>query len=343
MQSMTRRMRWGTVAAIGATLFALTACSSTPADGGDDGADGDRGYDIAWLGGIESDTYFITMRCGAEAEAEELGVNIDWKGVNAVNNIDQINQNVDSQLLAQPDGFVFTATGQNDNFNVLKINKAGVPLVIAQNLPSLGEYYQAFPSSYPQDKVEEMGEMIAESTGGEGTIGVFVGLPGPTYEPRWMPMVDAVSTIAPGMEILEPEYTQFDTNTTAKAVAATIVAHPDLKVIYTTSGGEAAGAISAVKTAGKEDEIQIYTFNATPTVIGALREGNVKAVLTTNPDLIGHNAIKSIVEHLDAIKDGGDPAAKADPHVVPSEVGLLTAENVDDPEMASFLFKESCS
>jgi ribose transport system substrate-binding protein len=342
MHSLTNRSRWGIVAAASGAVLALAACSTpAPAPAGSTEPGEQTPYNIAWLGGIESDTYFITMRCGAEAEAESLGVTIDWKGVNAVNNIDQINQNVDSQLLAQPDGFVFTATGQNDNFNVLKINKADVPLVVVQNLPSLGDYYQAFPSSYPQDQVEKMGEMIAESTDGEGTVAVFVGLPGSTYEPRWLPMIDALSETAPDMKILETQYTQFDTNTTAKLVAATIVANPDLKVIYTTSGGEAAGAISAVKTAGLEDEIQIYTFNATPTVIAALKAGNVQAVLTTNPDLIGHNAIKSIVDNLNGIASGDGPE-KADPLVVPSEVGLLTAENVDDPEMASFLFKENC-
>ena len=344
MPIFTTKGRWRVSVLAAGAVLALAACSTPAApEATESGAPAEQAaYNIAWLGGIESDTYFITMKCGAEAEAKELGATIDWKGVNAVNNIDQINQNVDSQLLADPDGFVFTATGQNDNFNVLKINKDGTPLVVVQNLPSLGDYYQAFPSSYPQDKVEEMGQMIADSTKGKGTVGVFVGLPGPTYEPRWLPMIDALSEAAPDMTILDVQYTQFDTAATAKAVAATIVANPDLKVIYTTSGGEAAGAISAVKTAGKEDDIQIYTFNATPTVIAALKEGNVQAVLTTNPDLIGHNAIKSIVEHLNAINAGGDPAEQADPHVVPSEVGLLTADNVDDPDMASFLFKESC-
>ena len=322
-------------------MLALAACAA-PAPAPEPSEPGAQAnYKIGWLGGLESDPYFITMQCGALAAAEELGATVEWKGVNAFNNIDQINQNVDAQLLADPDGFVFTATGQNDNFNVLKINKAKVPLVVVQNLPGLGDYYQAFPSSYPQDKVEEMGTMIAESTEGEGTVAVFVGLPGPTYEPRWLPMIDALSSAAPDMEILEVQYTQFDTATTAKAVAATIVANPDLKVIYTTSGGEAAGAINAVQTAGKEDEIQIYTFNATPTVIAALKAGNVQAVLTTNPDLIGHNAIASMVEHLNGIADGTG-AEQADPHIVPSEVGLLTADNVDDPEMASFLFKEGC-
>ena len=342
MPIATKRSRWWlAVVAVGA--LALTACSGTPAPApsGTGSAD-QKNYNIAWLGGLETDPYFITMQCGAQAEAKKLGVTIDWKGVNAVNNINQINQNVDSQLLANPDGFVFTATGQNDNFNVLKINKAGIPLVEVQNLSSLGQYYQAFPSSYPQDQVEAMGKMIADSTKGKGTVAVFVGLPGPTYEPRWLPMVDALSDAAPGMKILDTQYTQFDTATTSADVAATIVANPDLKVVYTSSGPEAAGAIAAVKTAGKEKDIQIYTFNATPTVIAALKSGNVQAVLTTNPRLIGENAVKSIVEHLNAIAGGGKPTVEADPHVVPSDVGLITADNVDDAKMASYLFVSKC-
>ena len=344
MPITTTSRRWTAGAVAAAAALTLAACS-TPAgpDGGNDEPGGEqRAYDIGWLGGLESDPYFITMMCGALDQAEQHGATVDWKGVNAVTNIDQINQNVDALLLAQPDGMVFTATGQNDNYNVLKINKTGTPLVIAQNLPSLGEYYQAFPSSYPQDKVEEMAEMMVESSGGEGTVAVFVGLPGPTYEPRWLPMVNVLAEQAPGLNVLEPQYTQFDTNNTSKAVAAAIVANPDLKIVYTTSGGEAAGAISAIKTAGKAGEIQVYTFNATPTVVAAMRAGEVQAILTTNPDKVGRGAIDAIVEHLDAIADGGDPAAVADPKVVPSDVGLLTPENIDDPEMAAYIFKERC-
>jgi ribose transport system substrate-binding protein len=323
-------------------VLALAACSGSPSDPGDGDGGEQTAYNIGWLGGLESDPYFITMMCGALDEAAKLNATVEWKGVNAFNNIDQINQNVDALLLNQPDGFVFTATGQNDNFNVLKVNKANIPLVVAQNVPGLGDYYQAFPSSYPQDKVEEMAEMMVESSGGEGTVAVFVGAPGPTYEPRWLPMVNVLETEAPGLNVLEPQYTQFDTTATAKAVSAAIVANPDLKIVYTTSGGEAAGAISAIQTAGKTGEIQVYTFNATPTVVAALKAGNVQAILTTNPDKVGRNAIDSIVEYLDKIAAGEEIGIQGDPHVVPSDVGLLTPDNIDDPEMASYLFKESC-
>lgn len=340
MPIATKSGRWRlTIAAVGA--LALTACSGSPAPAPT--ADGEQApYNIAWLGGLESDPYFITMQCGALDEAKKLNATIDWKGVNAFNNIDQINQNVDALLLSQPDGFVFTATGQNDNFNILKINRDGTPLVLAQNISPLGEWYQGFPSSYPQDKVEELAKMIVEDTGGEGTVAVFVGAPGPTYEPRWLPMTSLLETEAPGLKVLEVQYTQFDTTTTAKAVAATIIANPDLKAIYTTSGGEAAGAISAVQTAGLEGEINIYTFNATPTVVAALKAGNVSAILTTNPDKLGRSAITSIVEHLNNIANGADPNEQADPHVVPSDVGLLTPDNIDDPDMAAYLFKDKC-
>lgn len=339
---ITSTGRWLTALAAAGAALTLAACSGGAADPGDgDGGDGGQAaYNIGWLGGLESDPYFITMMCGAMDQAEEYGATLEWKGVNAFNNIDQINQNVDALLLNQPDGFVFTATGQNDNYNVLKVNKAGIPLVIAQNVPGLGEYYQAFPSSYPQDKVEELAELMVESSGGEGTVAVFVGSPGPTYEPRWLPMVNVLAEDAPGLNVLEVQYTQFDTTATAKAVAAAIVANPDLKIVYTTSGGEAAGAISAIQTAGKEGEIEVYTFNATPTVVAALKAGNVSAILTTNPDKVGRNAIDSIVTYLN---EGGEPGAVGDPKIVPSDVGLLTPENIDDPEMASYLFKDSCS
>jgi hypothetical protein len=45
---------------------------------------------------------------------------------------------------------------------------------------------------------------------------------------------------------------------------------------------------------------------------------------------------------LDKVAAGEEIGIEGDPHIVPSDVGLLTPDNIDDPDMASYLFKESC-
>ena len=71
MPITSQRGRWWTALAAAGAVLALAACSSGASDpdaGGDGGSGEQAAYNIGWLGGLESDPYFITMQCGAQPQ-----------------------------------------------------------------------------------------------------------------------------------------------------------------------------------------------------------------------------------------------------------------------------------
>ena len=66
MPIATKRTGWW-LALTAASALALTACSGSPAPSPTGSGSADQtNYNIAWLGGLETDPYFITMPCGAQ-------------------------------------------------------------------------------------------------------------------------------------------------------------------------------------------------------------------------------------------------------------------------------------
>ena len=59
------------VAAVGAAA-ALAACGSSGGGGGK--------KDLALIAGVKGDEFYITMKCGAQAEAAKKGVNLSFQG-----------------------------------------------------------------------------------------------------------------------------------------------------------------------------------------------------------------------------------------------------------------------
>ena len=70
-----------------------------------------------------------------------------------------------------------------------------------------------------------------------------------------------------------------------------------------------------------------------------------RKILGIEPAKVRHDYAKFELQDppvILSLNAGGEPGAQGDPHIVPSDVGLLTPDNIDDPEMASYLFKDKC-
>ncbi|MGO1412813.1 MAG: substrate-binding domain-containing protein, partial [Microbacterium sp.] len=110
-------MKWSkalSITAIGAVgALALAGCSSGDGgSGGDAGGDGDGGYELAFVQGVAGDEFYISMQCGVEAKAEELGVSVDTQGAKQFDPALQ-KPLVDSVVASSPDALLIAATDQS--------------------------------------------------------------------------------------------------------------------------------------------------------------------------------------------------------------------------------------
>jgi ribose transport system substrate-binding protein len=102
-----RKQRRVLLALAAATALVASACGDD--DGGADGGDGEEQLDIVLIQGVAGDEFYITMDCGAQAAAEELGVNYSVQGPNEFDPTEQI-PIVEAVTAQQPDAILIAPT-----------------------------------------------------------------------------------------------------------------------------------------------------------------------------------------------------------------------------------------
>jgi ribose transport system substrate-binding protein len=106
------------------------------------------------------------------------------------------------------------------------------------------------------------------------------------------------------------------------ATAAWLAAHPAGSgkfAIWACFTDPTAGAVAAIKQAGRTDEIPIYTWDFNKTILDPLKSGQVAATLSLDGTAVGGQ----VATLVDGYKAGGTPTG------VPAANKILTKENID--------------
>jgi len=337
----SKRRRW-MAAAVPALLLAVSACgsvgdSNTTSSGGSAGSNAE--ITLAGVAGNASDPYWTTLMCGGTKEAEALGVDLIWKAATTASTTEQ-QINMDAALLLNPDGLI-VGSFQAAQFSakVAQLMQSGTPVVAVNGALTPDSAYQTVLSD---SDVSEFAQLVASQVGDSGTIGILGGRPGaPALEARWKPVVEELKKTAPNITVLDTEYDDFDRNKAATIVNGWIIAHPDLKAVYAATGPEGGGAAAAVRQAGKQGQVQVYSYDATPDVVAALKQGTITALFAQSPALQAAKSVEVLVDYLKS-RSGDGPVEKASEAQVAIPTKILTKENVDSPEAADYLYKATC-
>jgi ribose transport system substrate-binding protein len=140
--------------------------------------------------------------------------------------------------------------------------------------------------------------------------------------------------------VLETLYSGFDPNKAATDLTSLMLANPDLKLIVAADGPDGIGAASAVEQADVVGKIALIAFDAVPPQVEALKSGTIQALIAQNPIEVGRQQVDALVDYLEANPGGGAVPTTESPVGIPQ--GLLTADNVDDPASADFIYKPAC-
>jgi ribose transport system substrate-binding protein len=335
-----------TVAAGIAFTLAASACSSSGSSTPAGGSSSPAGYKLAGTAGLADDPFWITLMCGGTNAAKAANSSITWHaepnstGGNALEE-----QDIQAALLDKPQGMVLSPIGSESYTPILsQFDTKGIPVEEADAPSTATNYYQAVVSPVNDPSVAAMAKLIAQQAGNSGDVAVLAIVAGvPVIEARWQPMVAALKKLEPGLTVLPTQYDSADTNKAATIVSALLVAHPNLKAIWTTSGPEGEGAVSAVKAAGKQGKVHIFSFDATPDLVDALQAGTVSALLAQSPYIMGERAVQNLIAYLKTRHGSAAAPGTASPQQVVVPTMILTKKNVDTPTAQQYLYKATCS
>jgi ribose transport system substrate-binding protein len=123
-----------------------------------------------------------------------------------------------------------------------------------------------------------------------------------------------------GIQIVDSQSANWETNQANTIAASMLNAHPDLKAILTANDSMALGALAAIKAANKTSDVQVVGFDNISAAQEAIREGKMLATADQHGDQLAVYGIEVALKLIE------DPTAKLDDKETP--VDLITAESL---------------
>ncbi len=326
--------------AVGLVATMTAACgggSSNPTStsgAAGNGATAAKNYTVTLIQGIANDPFYVSMACGAQEEATKLGVTLNVQGANAWDPNVQTPL-VNSVTANKPDALLIAPNDSKAMINPLKrAGDAGIKVVTVDTSIDDDSILTSTVSSDNLEGGREAARTLAKLIGEKGSVLLVGGQPG-------------VSTVSARQEGFETELKKYPNITyignvfagtggvarNAQLVGAQLAANPDLAGVFALNTDTSEGAATAIRAAKAEAQVKMVGFDAGPAQIEQLKKGVVQALIAQKPAEIGAQGVAQAVAALK-----GESVKKQ----VGTGAVSITADNVDDPRIAPFVYKSNC-
>lgn len=328
---MNRRSIFGAAAAIALS----TAFASAPAVAQDDQ------ITIALIPGLTTDAFYITMQKGAQAAADALGVELVFQGAPDFNPVTQVPV-LDAVIARAPDAILIAPTDTTQLIEPMrKAHEAGIAVITVDTFIGDGVYQTGageddFVLSYiASDNVlggRIAARALANAIGGEGKVYVSNVNPGiSTTDQREEGFKLEMAENFPGVEVLETQFNENDANNAASQLQAVYARNPDLAGVFGANLFSALGAANGVQQAGQTGNIRVVAFDAPGSIVDNIKTGLVDVAIAQHPAEIGYYGVVSAYAHL---------TGQSIPVAIGTGFTIIDASNVDDPEVAKYVYSE---
>ncbi|WP_431867781.1 ABC transporter permease/substrate-binding protein [Nocardiopsis eucommiae] len=261
--------------------------------------------------------FFIQMRDGAQAEADEAGVNLVVTDAqdDASQQADQIQNfistGVDAMVINPVDS---DAAGPP----VVGANNADIPVIAADRGVTDAEVATLVAS----DNVEGgrlAARTMAEALGEEGRIVVLQGTPGTSASRERGAGFEEGIAEYPDIEVVAQQPADFDRSKGLDVMTNMLQGNGDIDGVFAENDEMALGAAAALSSRG--EEAVVIGFDGTPEGLEAVADGVLHASIAQQPAELGRTAVRNAI----AAANG---EALEETVMVPVEV--VTEENVED-------------
>jgi ABC-type sugar transport system substrate-binding protein len=340
---MSRRSRGRAigVSVIVAVGLALSACSSsststsTTTPSSSKPAVSLAGKSIELIVGTKSDDFYVTMECGAEAEAAKLGVHLTVNGPPDFSVSEQA-PILNAVAVARPNALIVAPTSATAlDPELQRIQSEGIKLIFVDTDSSDMSLGLSRITSNNLGGGELAADSLAAAIGGKGTVAVINVMPGiSTTDARIQGFDQEMKAKYPGITVLPVQYDNDSTATAATEVEGDIAAHPNLSGIFATNVLSAEGAATGVDHAGKAGKVKLATFDADPQQIAALKSDTIQLAIAQDPYLEGEDGVLQAVNALT-----GKPVTAS----IGTPLVAITRQNMNQPAVAKYVYVNSCS
>lgn len=298
-------------------------------------------YTIALIPGLTTDAFYITMRKGAQAAADALGVELVFQGAPEFNPVLQVPV-LDAVIARKPSAILIAPTDTTQLVEPLrKANDAGIPVITVDTFIGNGKYQTGdgnsdFPLSYIASDNVLGGRMaaraLANAIGGEGKVFVSNVKPGiSTTDQREEGFKAEMKDAFPKITVLETQFNDNDANKAASQLQAVFARNSDLKGVFGANLFSALGAGNGVQQAGQTGKIKVVAFDAPGSIVDNINNGLVDAAIAQHPAEIGYYGVVSAYAHL---------TGQSIPVSIGTGFTVIDKSNVSNPDVAKYVYSE---
>jgi ribose transport system substrate-binding protein len=318
------------VAACGSSSSSSNSGGSSSSGGGSSAA----GKHLELVVGTKSDDFYITMECGAQAEAKKLGVNLTVNGPADFSPSEQA-PILNAVVASKPDALIVAPTDTKAlDPELQRISAAGTKLVFVDTTTDNPSIAVSHITSDNIGGGKLAADSLAAEIGGKGTVAVIDVNPGiSTTDQRIQGFAQEMKAKYPGITVLGTQYDNDSSATAASQVASDIAAHPNLSGVFATNVLSAQGAATGVQHAGKSGTVKVATFDAEPQQIQALHSNTIQLAVAQDPYLEGQDGVEQAVDALT-----GKPVTAN----IGTPLVAITPKNVSAPNIQPYIYKSSC-
>jgi ribose transport system substrate-binding protein len=329
------------VAAAAAATMSLAACGSASSgsagsagSAGSSSGGGTKPVTVTFVEGVAGDPFYETMACGAKAEAAKDGVQLSVQGAKNWDASLQVPL-LNSVVATKPDALFIAPNDSKALIPPLKqASDAGIKVVLVDTTLTDTSFVVSSIASDNAKGGEAAAEALAQLVGQKGSVLLVGGQPGvSTAEARQQGFETGLKKY-PNLKYLGNVFTSNGVAKISQLVSAQLAAHPDLVGIFALSTDQSEGANNAVKAAGKAGAVKLVGFDAGPTQVEQLRAGIVQALIAQQPAQIGADGVQQAA----AAVRGGTVQKQ-----IGTDSATITAQNVDQPDIAKYLYRTTCS
>ncbi len=333
MQGITGRGRRKSTlfaVALAAVSMTVVACGDDSSGGGGSSSGGSKNYKMTLIAGVKGDEFYITMNCGAQAEAKKLGASLDFQGP------DQFDPTLQTPIVnavaaKKPDALLIAPTDSKAMYAPIKqVDSAGTKVVLVDTTLDQADFAVSQIASDNEAGGRAAAQGLAKLIGGKGKVFVVNVKPGiSTTDLRAKGFEEEAKKI--GLEYVGVDYSQDQPDKAAAIVKAQLAKNPDLKGIFATNLFSAEGSASGLKEAGKQGAVKIVSFDAGPKQVQDLKDGILQALVAQKPADIGAQGVDQAIAALK-----GEATKKK----IATGSVILTKDNLSQNQDA--IYKSSC-
>jgi simple sugar transport system substrate-binding protein len=284
----------------------------------------DRGYRIVVVThGQASDPFWSVVKNGVDQAATDMRVTVEYQAPGTFD-MPAMAQLIDAAVASNPDGLVVSVPDPDALGDSIKAAvAAGIPVISINSgsdvAAELGVMAHVGQTEY---EAGFGGGQRMAAAGATTALCINQEVGNVALDLRCQGFTDAMAEAGGTVEVLAVDLA--DPTSSQSAIAAALTANPDVNAIFTLGPTGAAPALAALTDGDMLGKILVATFDLSPEVLEAVRDGNMLFAIDQQQYVQGYLPIVYLTLYLENLNTPGSILVQTGPGFVTAD----TAERV---------------